>query len=279
MAARFALDFRIDKLEASSVRVHLTPNLPAGTARNQSAAGPWSLAPLAAADGTIHAEIVDAQLLFDADVTVPIRAGEVDLGDASVEHVGPDSRMGVSRLGLYVDAPNGRSYLFQFASAPVDGVEYERRGALLGPWVTDRGKLRLQAFGESLLRQGGGGPAMGLTEQARQLLARTSVSGDVQLGDGRFAAPGLQADLAGRAEGRNRVRIHSDAVGRGITLAIASLLARNVVLGPAGRQLRFDEVTGAVTLRVFVEDGQLRLGLEVAEVRVSGMSSVPGTDE
>ena len=89
---------------------------------------------------------------------MPIRQGQVDFKDATVEHVGPDSRMGVSRLGLYVDAPNGRSYLYQFPSAPVAGVEYERRGALLGPFVTDRGNLRLQEFGEWLLRKPGGQP-------------------------------------------------------------------------------------------------------------------------
>src|SRR6478609_9217176 len=32
----------------------------------------WSLAPLAAANGTIRAQIIDAALLFDANVTVPI---------------------------------------------------------------------------------------------------------------------------------------------------------------------------------------------------------------
>lgn len=75
-------------------------------------AGPWCLDPLGDANGTIRAEIIDAHLLFDADVTVPIREGRVDFNAATVEHVGPDSRMGASRLGLYVDAPNGRSYLY-----------------------------------------------------------------------------------------------------------------------------------------------------------------------
>ncbi len=71
---------------------------------------------------------------------------------------------------LYVDAPNGRSYLYQFASAPLAGVEFEHRGALLGPWVSERGKLRLQPFAEAMLRQRGGGQSQGLTGQARLLL-------------------------------------------------------------------------------------------------------------
>lgn len=275
MAAAFALEFHVASLETSGIRIRLTPGAQGDGASKPAAAGAWSLAPLAAAEGTIRAEIVDAQLLFDADVTVPIRAGEVDLGDASVEHVGPDSRLGVSRLGLYVDAPNGRSYLFQFASAPVDGVEYERRGALLGPWVTDRGRLRLQPFAEWLMRQGGGTPGMTLTQQARQLLARTAVSGEVQLGDGRFAAPGLQADFAGSADGHNKVRIHSDAVGRGLTLELPTFRVRDVVLEQAGQPVRCDEVTGAATLRVTIEDGSFRLALEIARMKVSGLGGEP----
>ena len=136
-------------------------------------------------------------MLFDAEVTVPIRHGQIDFNDATVEHVGPDSRMGVSRLGLYVDAPNGRSYLYQFASAPLTGVEFERRGALLSPWVSERGKLRLQPFVEALLRQADGGQSQGLTQQARLLLGRTALAGEVQLSDGLFAVPGMQAQHRG----------------------------------------------------------------------------------
>lgn len=233
--------------------------------------GPWCLAPLAAAEGTLRAQIVDAHLLFDADVTVPIRNGQVEFRDATVEHVGPDSRMGVSRLGIYVDAPNGRSYLYQFSSAPMDGVEYERRGALLAAWVTDRGRLRLQPFGESLLRQPGTAPAMGVTQQARQLFDRTSLAGFLQPGDGRVAMPGVEAELAGAADRRNLVRLHSEAVGSGVTVEIGSLLVRHAVLGSAQGPLRCEEVTASCTLRAFVASGQLRLAFDLAEMKVSGL--------
>ena len=161
---------------------HASPGTPAEA---------WSLAPLATANGKIRAEIVDAALVFDADVTIPIKFGQIDFDDVTVEHVGPDSRMGVSKLGLYVDAPNGRSYIFQFPSAPLAGVEFERRGALLGPWISDRGKLKLQEFGESMLAQPRSGAGAGMTEQSRHLLERTSLGGELQLGEGRFAVPGM----------------------------------------------------------------------------------------
>ncbi|MBI5277569.1 MAG: hypothetical protein HY854_14025 [Burkholderiales bacterium] len=227
----------------------------------------WFLGPLATADGTIRAEIVDAHLGFDAQVTVPIRYGQVDFDDATVEHVGPDSRMGVSRMGLYVDAPNGRSYLYQFPSTPVAGVEFEHRGALLGTLVSDRGKIQLQAFGEWLLAQLDGGQGLGVTEQARQLLQRTSLQGDLQLGEGKVVLPGVQAERVGR----QAVRIHSEAVGSGFTIELPSLVLRNVVLDAGGRQLVCHEVKGALVLKLTVDGGQVHAAIDLDQLKVSGM--------
>ena len=235
----------------------------------QAAAATWSLGPLGEADGTIRGEITDAHLLFDADVTVPIRHGQIDFNDATVEHVGPDSRMGVSRLGLYVDAPNGRSYLYQFASAPIAGVEFERRGALLSPWVSERGKLRLQAFAESMLRQTRGDHGHGITEQARLLLGRTALSGKVQLGDGLLAVPGLQAHLQRRGAGRNAIGLHSEAVGRGFTVEMASLSARNTMAKWTGAQVGCDEITARLKLQLSVEGSQMCFVLDLENGKVA----------
>jgi hypothetical protein len=231
----------------------------------------WSLAPLAAANGTIRAQIVDAALLFDADVTVPIVQGRIDFSDATVEHVGPDSRMGASRLGLYVDAPNGRSYLYQFSTNPVAGVEYEKRGVLPGPWGRDRGSLQLQPFTEWLLRQPPAAQALAFTEQARTLLDRTAISGEVRLSDGSFSAPGVHAELLGRAEGRNVVSLHSEAVGRGVTIAMPSLSVRNAVLDAGKMRFACGEVTGALTLKLFVEGKQLRFESLLSKMKFSGL--------
>lgn len=234
-----------------------------------SPADAWRLDPLGTATGTIRAKITDAMLLFDADVTVPVRHGQIDFNDATVEHVGPDSRMGVSRLGLYVDAPDGRSYLYQFASAPLAGVEFEQRGALLSPWVSERGKLQLQAFAESMLRQGVAAQGQGLTEQARVLLGRTALSGEVQLGDGLLAAPGLQAELQGRAEGRNAIALHAKAVGQGVTAEVASLSARNAVAKFARGQLRCDQLAASLKLQLVSDGKQLRFALDMASATLT----------
>lgn len=156
-------------------------------------------------------------------------------------------------------------------------MEYERRGALLGPWVTDRGSLRLRPFGEWLLRQTQGGQAQGITEQARLLFDRTAVSGDVQLGDGRFAAPAVQADLVGRADARNVVRLHSQAVGRGLTAEMASLSVRNAVWVSGDARIHCDQMAGALTLRLSVEGAQLRFSFELASLKVSDVRLHPST--
>jgi hypothetical protein len=260
---------RLSTLEAASAE--LSDVKVQGPVPGQAPAGSWSLDALATADGVINAEILDATLLFDADVKVPIRQGLVDFNEATVEHVGPDSRMGVSRLGIYVDAPNGRSYLYQFPSALVTGVEYERRSPLPGPWGTKRGNLRLQPFGEELLRQAPGGHGLGITEQARLLFDRTAVSGHVQLGDGKFAAPGLQADLFGRAAGHNVVRLRSQAVGRGLDVDVASLSVRNAAVSAGETRLACDHATGALVLQFLVEGKELRVAINLAKMNLSGL--------
>lgn len=265
--AGLALD--VASVETAGVQLH--GPLPALPPVQEGKPAAWSLDPLATAEGAIGAEIIDAHLVFDANVTVPIRHGRVRFNDATVEHVGPDSRMGVSRLGIYLDAPNGRSYLYQFPSAQVAGVEYERRGGLLGALVSDRGSLMVQAFAEAVLGRLGGGEGLGITEQARLLFDRTAVKGEVRLGDGKLVVPGLRAELQGRAKGRNTVRLNSDAVGRGLVAAIDALSVRDAVVQAAGRTLQCDEITGALTLSLLVEGQQLRFALDVKRLKLSGL--------
>lgn len=273
------------KVELTAVKLQGPVTVPSSSATEATAPTPpaadaWRLDPLGTADGTLRAKITDAMLLLDADVTVPVRHGQIDFNDATVEHVGPDSRMGVSRLGLYVDAPDGRSYLYQFASAPLAGVEFEQRGALLSPWVSERGKLQLQVFAESMLRQGmlrqgAAAQDQGLTAQARVLLGRTALSGEVRLGDGLLAAPGVQVELQGRADGRNAVALHAKAVGQGVAAEIASLSARNAVAKLARTQLRCDQLAASAKLQLVSDGTQLRFALDMASATLTAARLEP----
>jgi hypothetical protein len=229
----------------------------------------WSLAPLAGANGEIRSKITDAQLFFDAEVTVPVRQGEIAFADANVAHVGPDSRMGVDTSGVYVDAANGRSYVYKFPAVPIEGVVYERRGLL--PWTGDRGKLQLQPFLEGLLHRGRVQPGLGFTEQTRELLARTSLDAEIRLGDGKFIVPGIQGELASRAEGRNTVRVHSAAMDRGLSVELPLLALRNVVLTAQGVKVACDEVAAVLAVRIDVDAARVSYTLDIASVMLTGV--------
>ncbi len=64
------------------------------------------------------------------------------------------------------------------------------------------------------------------------------------------------------------MRLHSEAVGRGVALEMASFAVRQALLQRKGTQLGCDEVTGALLLRLAVEGAQLRFALELADVKV-----------
>jgi hypothetical protein len=251
---------------AAPAPVPPTAATPAGSVRDE-----WRLEPLAAAEGSLRAQIADAHLVFDADVTIPVHGGQVDFNRAKVQHVGPDSWMGVSRMGIYVDAPNGRHYLYQFDGAPLSGVELEQRGSLLAGGVADRGRLALQLYAEAVLRQAATGTSQGLTEQARLLLERTALKGHLHLGDGTVAAPGLQARLHGRDEGRNRARVNSDAVGRGITLEVPALAVKQTAGTWQGSSITCDTLDAQLALRLAAEGGSLRFALDFASLTASGV--------
>jgi hypothetical protein len=150
-------------------------------------------------------------------------------------------------------------------------VEFERRGALLSPWVSERGKLHLQAFAEAMLRQCMGGQGQGLTEQARLLLGRTAISGEVQLGDGLLAVPGAQAHMEGRVEGRNAVGMRSDALGQGLTIEMASLSARDATAKWRGAQLGSGRITARLKLQLLIEGAHMRFVAEIENCKLAGL--------
>ena len=182
----------------------------------------WRLEPLAALDGTVHAEIVDAAWIFDADVTIPIEHGRVDFNRVTVEHVGPDSSMGISPMGIYVEGPGGRTYLFQLSSTNVPGAHFEQRGIGLTAWADDRGAIDLQPLLEGALS----GLAIGtLAAGAPDRMARTRLRGELRLGDGVIGNESVQVVLAGRERGSNRIELESAPSGGGIVLHVPELNA------------------------------------------------------
>ncbi|MCW7538076.1 hypothetical protein OOT46_09470 [Aquabacterium sp. A7-Y] len=219
------LGLAVDEVQLLGVRTARADVLPGEAA----APGPWRLEALSGTEGSLRAFITDAAWIVDADVQVPVRQGRLDFNRVVVEHIGPNSSMGISRGGLYVDAPNmGRNYLFLFTAANVPGAAWEQRGGLRGLRVTDRGSLDLRAFAEGVLagsnqQQPLGKPA---GRHVEDTLDRTRLSGELQLGDGVLGLGPQQLRLDGQAAGRNRVKLSAAVLSHQLVLRIAEFSAR-----------------------------------------------------
>ncbi len=258
------------ELSTLNLALHLRlPDSPAEVQRPTGSSGsvePWRLEPLDGLTGSLHATITDAALLFDARVKVPIASGQVDFNRAVVEHIGPNSRLGIGRMGVYVDAPGGRMYLLQFATPPTAGVRYEQLTGLLDYWTADRGQVSLRPFLESMLAamtRDGPRAAGGFTAQARTLLGRTALRGELRPGDGALDLGRLQARLVGRAHDRNVAMIDSDAVGQGLTVSLDDIALEDFRLRIAGRDLRAGSASGRLRLRVHIVDDGLAADLSL----------------
>lgn len=257
----------LDALEVQDAQVELT-QAPSPAAAGAQAG--WRLDALAGLDGRLQMHIDDAAWIVDAEVGVAIQGGRIDFNRMSVEHIGPDSPMGVSHMGIYADSPTGRDYLYQFALPHVPGVRFEQRGSLFGARVTDRGSLELQPFVESLLHNAGCGTPQGRPgRHAAPALQRTRLNGEVSLGDGVMGTRAQHVELAGRAQGRNRVGISAASMGRQIVLRLPDLLASRALFSLGGLPGGSGAIAGtvSVTLSAPGNGPALRLAAERLSVQ------------
>jgi hypothetical protein len=249
----------LDELRLQALIIELP--LPPPPTADAAGAAAWDLAPVAGLGGELRIEVTDAAWLFDADVRVPIEAGSIDFDRATVSHIGPDSSMGLSRLGLYVDAPNGRQYLAMLAAPALDGLRFERRGALtLAPLL------------QALL---GGIRPLVPAAGAQALLQRTRVGGTLRLADGPMgdrgrAGPALS--LTGAAAGHNQVELASPTGGGGLLLRWPRLSAEGLrwpLPGPTGDAgcVSADALSGSLSIEVAAAPGgRMRAVLRAPEL-------------
>jgi len=256
---------RIPEVTIGELRVKNAKLEPQGIAPRASAGAgsAWRVEPLASLEGTLRAEIVDAAWIFDADVTIPISIGGIDFNRATVEHVGPDSSLGVDRKGVYVDAPNGRTHLFLWPTTNVPGVEFERSPRRVRLFRTaNRGAIKLQPLVESLLA---GTPIGTLAVRVRDMLARTRVSGTFRLGDGVVGDDRRRIVLSGHELCRNHVELSPGSRGRGVLLRIPDLSADELRAEAFGAAV----CTGALSAR---------LSLQVSDAATAPIVSVSVVD-
>jgi hypothetical protein len=256
----------LDALELQDAQVELA------RAPSPAAAGEltqWQLDALAGLDGRVQMHIDDAAWIVDAEVGVAIQNGRIDFNRLSVEHLGPDSPMGVSHMGIYADSPTGRDYLYQFTLPHVPGVRFEQRGSLFGARVTDRGSLELQPFVESLLHNAGCGTPQGQPgRHALPALQRTRVSGELSLGDGVMGTREQHVELAGQAQGSNRVGLSAASLGRQIVLRLPDLRASRALFSLLGLPGGSGAITGTVSVTASAPGNGPALRLAVERLSV-----------
>lgn len=243
-----------------------------GPALPSDPAQAWALAPLSALAGELRVHVTDAAWVLDAEVRLPIQAGGIDFNRVTVAHVGPDSSMGLSRMGVYVDAPSGRQYLAMLDGSPREGMRFEQRGALLGPLVTDRGALLLAPLLQALLA---GTRPFRPAADAQALLRRTRIEGRLRLGDGPLGQPALGLALTGAAAGRNQLTLQS-TTGGGLLLRWPELSATALrwPLPGIGRASA-ESLSGGLSVEVRPGPAGLRLALKAHELLLRGLRIEP----
>lgn len=201
------------------------------------AAGGWRLDALDRLEGTLRMFIRDAAWVVDADVAMRVTGGQLDFDEVVVEHVGPNSAMGIGRNSVYIDTPNmGRTDLFRFSAPTVPGATFETRG---GTRVTDRGRIDLKEFLEAVLEAPADHKIGGVAgREVEVMLDRTKLDGELRLGDGAIGTDRHHAELAGQAEGRNRIALTAAVLGQRLVVRIPELAAsgsRFELFGRTGR--------------------------------------------
>jgi hypothetical protein len=239
---------QVQGLQADEVDLEGVEITPGGApAASLPATDGWRLDALGTLHGLLEVYIRDAAWVVDAHIRLPVAHGRVDFNRVVVEHVGPNSSMGLGRHGIYMEAPSrSRTDLFVFDAPQVPGASYEQRGGL-GARVTDRGRLDLPVFLEGLLSapvpQPMGRPA---GPEVARMLDRTKLTGELRLGDGPLGSASHHLLLAGHAQGKNCMALTAAVLGQRLVVRVPELSAAGAVFACLGQPGR----TGPVSARI-----------------------------
>jgi hypothetical protein len=241
------LGLAADDIRLEGVDLALEPGpLPGG-----SLTGPWRLDALRELEGRLRAFITDAKWVLDAEVEAPLANGRLDFNRVVVEHVGPNSSMGISRDSIHVDSPSGgRTDLFVFDIPVVPGAHLEKRRGLLSR-VTDRGSLDLEAFVRAWLDAPAGRPiGRPADHHVQGSVDRTRLDGELRLGDGALGTEPLHLVLDGRALGKNRIGLSAAVLGERLVVRMPQMSASEAAFQLLGKVGRAGAVTAKVELHV-----------------------------
>jgi hypothetical protein len=243
--AALDLDTTFHPLALAAEEVHVE-HAEVTLARQLPSSGAVRLEPLGTIQGRMRVAIRNAAWVLDVDITMPVVAGRIDFDRVVVEHVGPNSTMGVARDGIYMEAPHrDRTEIIGFASRDIAGVNYEQRGGFIGLRVTDRGSIDLRPFVEALL--GATVPLWRPPERdVRTMLDRTRLEGELQLADGVLGTGQGHLVLADRAQGKNGIALTAAVLGNRLVVHWPHLSASSAAFDAGGRSGRTGPIAAAL---------------------------------
>jgi hypothetical protein len=198
--------------------------LPRWTMRDVGSLGPLRLEPLAKLDGAVRAYITDALWFVDAEIAVPIVDGRIDFNRVTVDHIGPNSTMGIDARGIYIEAPHRqRVRLLEFAPNLPGIANDAPRRRFFG---RERGALDVRPFMEAALAADTSTPAAHFADRKlAEALQRTRLNADLTLGNGVLGTAAQHIVLATRGQERNLISISAARLEAGLSIAVPGLIA------------------------------------------------------
>jgi hypothetical protein len=112
-------------------------------------------------------------------------------------------------------------------------------------------------------------PIGALATEARDVVARTRLSGEFRLGDAVFGDDRRRIVLAGRERGRNHVALSSLPSGRGIVLRLHDLCASELRWESGDKIVSTGMLSGAMSLQLEESSGESEMTVSIAEPRVA----------
>lgn len=253
---------RIEEIKVQGLRAHLA---------ERTALGPQAGARLDALDaieGTVRAHVTDALWFVDANIVAPMQGGRIDLDRVAVQHLGPDSTLGVGPGGIYVYARGGKRVELLALDDGVTDHVFDAGASNGAPTAhPPRNRVRVQAFAEAILARGRAAVRVP-DSKIKKAFRRTRLSGDLRLGDGVLGTPNAYADLARRGDRDNRVEIASTSLADRTIMRLPSLVLRAAALQWLDKAITTGTVVAALEAHLIglPDDTQPHKGVPLALV-------------
>ncbi|HKA20519.1 MAG TPA: hypothetical protein VKN18_19700 [Blastocatellia bacterium] len=245
-----------DELELQGIKVTIEVD------RNAPSSGGkptdlWNLEALNSLEGDLKLYFTDAKYYVDADVNCPIRAGVVDFNKVDLEHLGPNSAMGISPRGIYVDGLSSivfRNYIYErdnIKDATFEVIEIIEPS---GPddtgsyYIPDRGSLNLKGFLEQMINDPKA--ASGKAPERLEELNRMNLRGELTIDDKSLGTGKHGVTLHGKSAGKNKIKIDAAKLGENLLIEIPEFEASKGKFEAGGKKGETGQITAKIKINV-----------------------------